>query len=91
MDMKRRVHEKYGAGVVVIAGALSGLGHSYARYFIMLDYKKVVLIDSDHEKLQAMREHLLKGRHQAEVFVYQFDLTKENGKQAQDDLREYLC
>jgi len=49
--MKGRVQQKYGKGVVVIAGATSGLGFTYAAYFKNLGYDKIVLIDNDFEKL----------------------------------------
>jgi NADP-dependent 3-hydroxy acid dehydrogenase YdfG len=56
MNMSMRVQEKYGKDVVVIAGATTGLGLSYAMYFIELGFSKIVLIDADYDKLQVMRE-----------------------------------
>ncbi len=49
--MQRRMHDKYGKNIVVIAGATTGLGYAYAFYFISLGYEKIVLIDSDYTKL----------------------------------------
>ena len=60
MDMKSRVHAKYGNNVVVIAGATTGLGFSYALYFLTLQFNKIVLIDADYQQLQDMKEKLLK-------------------------------
>ena len=56
--MGGRLEEKYGKRVVVIAGASSGLGATYAAYFYNLGYEKIVLIDSDFDKLTALRSKL---------------------------------
>ena len=53
--MKLRFHEKYGKSIVVIAGATSGLGLTYAAYFKKLGYMKIILIDEDHAKLNQTR------------------------------------
>ena len=57
---------------MVIAGATSGLGFTYAAYFKNLGYDKIVLIDNDFEKLAQTRLKLNSPNkmHQTAIFLY---------------------
>lgn len=57
---------------MVIAGATSGLGFTYAAYFKNLGYDKIVLIDNDFEKLTQTRLKLNPPNkmHQTAIFLY---------------------
>ena len=69
---------KYGKKLIVIAGAASGLGPTYAAYFSTLGYEAILLIDKDVNGLDRVKKKLLDKRQETDgnpfsVYTYQYD------------------
>ena len=44
---------------MVIAGAASGLGPTYATYFTKIGYENILLIDKDYHELDKIKQSLI--------------------------------
>lgn len=61
--------------MIVVAGAASGLGPTYAAYFAEIGYEAILLIDKDVLGLDKVKKNLLDKRKETEnspfsVFTY---------------------
>ena len=77
--------EKYGDGFVIITGGSSGIGLSFARQFIKIGYK-ILLISSNKNKLLKAKKELEKINSKPEIRILQFNLNQSFDDKIIEDL-----
>lgn len=65
----------YGEGFVIITGGSSGIGLSFAKQFIKLDYK-ILLISSSEQKLLKAKQELEKINSKSKIEILPFNLNQ---------------
>jgi len=66
---------KYGEGFVIVTGGSSGIGLSFAKEFIKLDYK-ILLISSSQQKLLKAKQELEKINSKPKIEIMPFNLNQ---------------
>lgn len=75
----------YGDGFVIITGGSSGIGFSFAKQFIKLDYK-ILLISSSEQKLLKAKQELEKINSKSKIEILPFNLNQSYDDKTIEDL-----
>lgn len=75
----------YGEGFVIITGGSSGIGFSFAKQFIKLDYK-ILLISSSEQKLLKAKQELEKINSKSKIEILPFNLNQSYDDKTIEDL-----
>lgn len=75
----------YGEGFVIITGGSSGIGLSFAKQFIKLDYK-ILLISSSEQKLLKAKQELEKINSKSKIEILPFNLNQSYDDKTIEDL-----
>jgi len=53
--MDKKIHDKYGKGLAIVAGNRSGLLNTYASYLAEIGYGTILLVANNAEKLEEQK------------------------------------
>ena len=80
---------KYGDGFVIVTGGSSGIGLSFAKEFIKLDYK-ILLISSSQQKLLKAKQELEKINSKPKIEILPFNLNQTFDSKTIEDFDKKL-
>ena len=80
---------KYGDGFIIVTGGSSGIGLSFAKEFIKLDYK-ILLISSNQQKLLKAKQELEKINSKPKIEILPFNLNQTFDSKTIEDFDKKL-
>ena len=89
IQSKNNLKEKYGDGFVIITGGSRGIGLSFAKEFLKLNFK-VCLISSNKERLEKVRKDLLDLYPYSIIKIIDFNLGQFYTEETINNLKERI-